>query len=197
MGACAVIQKNLIFDCDNPIISGADDRLIIGNRADISSVTKNGSNPKIFEAITLNSGANLFYYEGKNLSVEPRYALRKRAYSEGYEHEVRFKAFKATPELKDELEAMAQGDLFAIVENKYRAANGNGAFEIYGYDTGLQLMELERIIKEAETQGAFNLQLRTHDDVDEPHMPYTFFKTDYATTKALIDALIASSASNI
>jgi hypothetical protein len=78
----------------------------------------------------------------------------------------------------------------AIVQNNRKGLDGNSAFEIYGLETGLRLQELERILADAETQGAYNLLIR-NDEISRPSsLPHTLWDTDYATTLALVNGLV-------
>jgi hypothetical protein len=124
-------------------------------------------------------------------SVGARMKSVQLPYGKAFEHEIDALSFKVDPATKKELEAWNQADLVAIVQNKYRGSNGNTAFEVFGYDGGLQLVELERDANDKDTMGAFKLKFKTQESSREAHMPYSFFITDYATTLAAVNALIA------
>jgi len=129
---CGSLTADLLQDCDNPMIAGARDRLILINLDEILSVTKN-ANPLIVEDITLiPGGAEAFQVDGKNNSNEPGFALVKKDFAEVYEHSVKFKVFTNDGATKTQLEAMAKGRVVAIVENNHLGPAGNSAFEIYG-----------------------------------------------------------------
>ena len=187
---CGEITKDIDIDCDNPLISGAKDELILINVNDLDSLVRNGVNTQIIENMVLASGKQAFKYEGKNNSIEPRSALVKQRYAEVYDHEVIFKVFVNSPTVKDELEKLAKGSVIAIVQNNHKGAGGNAAYEIHGLDVGLSVLEMERVTLDADTQGAYNVTLRTPEESKEAHLPATFFLTDFTTTKALVDALL-------
>lgn len=190
MPTCEELTAGIAYDCDNPPTGGANDRLILVNFDDIDgSVTFDGSNPLLVTNITSGAGSG-FNFEGHNNSNEPRAALVKGRYVNGYDHEVRFKCFSNAPATKDQLRRLDGALVVAIVQNNHKGADGNAAFEIYGLETGLRLQELERIIADAETQGAYNLLLR-NDDISKPStLPHTLYDTDFATTKAIVDGLL-------
>ncbi len=187
---CGKIASNILIDCNNPLIAGTNDELIIMNKVDIASVTRNGVNPQIIEGITMVSGATAFQYEGKNNSVEPSYELRKLRYAEVYGHNVNFKVFTNSAAIKKELEALAKGDTVAIIKNNHEGIGGASAYEIYGIDSGLNVTEMVRNPTESETQGAHNVLLATPEESSEAHMPSTLFLTNLATTKAIVDGLL-------
>ena len=84
---------------------------------------------------------------------------------------------------------MALGKVVAVVENLDKT--DEATFEVYGVDVGLEVMTLTRIAADLETGGSFSLNLMTPDDAGkEPKLPATWFITDYATTKAAVEALL-------
>ena len=187
---CGSLTADITIDCDNPLVAGAKDRLILINADELLSVVKN-ANPLIIEGMTLiPGGAKGFVYEGKNNSIEPSHALVKKDFAEVYEHSVKFKVFTNNGFTKKELEAMAKGRVIAIVENNHLGADGESAFEIYGLDTGLVLTVHTRTVADDATQGAYDLELKSSEKSPEPHVPASFFLTSFAITKALVDGLL-------
>ena len=111
MSICGKISQNIIIDCDNPLVGGAKDRLILINHDDWSdaTITRNVTNNQLITNIVLGSGVVAYEYEGKNNSVEPRSALVKQRYAEVYDHETIFKVFKSNAATKQQIEKMAKG----------------------------------------------------------------------------------------
>jgi len=189
--ACAAITAGVAISCTIKQVAGTTDKLILFNFDEIASYTRNGTNPQIIEAITMVVNVppfTGFAYEGKQQSLEPKQSLVRTRYSTGYDHEIVFKIFDSQPATKQQVEKMAESRLVAIVENNFKGTGGNAAYEIYGIDTGLFMTVGERIVSDPETVGAFNVTLKS-DLHKEGHLPATFFLTDYATTKALVEAL--------
>lgn len=186
---CAELTAGLALDCDYPIVGGARDNIWLMSLSAIASVTRNVTNDQIIEAITMDAGKYAWIFEGKNNSVEPQLTLIKQRYSEVYDHEVMFKVFLNTPDAKLQMEKMVQGKLVAIVQNNHLTDVGSTSFEIYGLSVGLEVAELTRIVADADTQGAYNLILRTSETSKEGHLPNPFFITDYATTLTAIEGL--------
>jgi len=188
---CGSLTIDITQDCDNPMIAGAKDRLILGNFEDILSVTRDVGNHLIVTALTLVAGgAQAFQYDGKNNSNEPSFALVKKDFAEVYEHSVKFKVFLNDGATKQELEAMAKGRVFAITENNHLGPAGNSAFEILRLESGLVLTVHTRNTADDATQGAHDLELKSSEKSPEPHVPAAFFLTSFAVTKALVDALL-------
>lgn len=190
MPVCANITAGVALSCSNQLIGGANDRLILINYDEIASYTKNLTNPQIIEVITMVAGKTGYAFEGKQQSVEPLQALVKTRYATSYDHQVTFKVFDATPDTKEQLEKLVQGKVVAIVENNYKGATGNAAFELYGADAGLYVETLERAVGDTEVLGAFNVVLKSSEFAKEGNLPASIFDTDYATTKALVETLL-------
>ena len=193
MPICAKISANVLYDCDNPMVAGAGDNLYLINKDDWdeATITEDVGNSQLITNIVLASGDLSYKFEGKNYSVEPTQKLVKQKYAEVYDHEVTFKVFVANAATKEQLEKMASGSVVAIVENVHRGADGESAFEVYGRGSGLEVQDLERMLNDADTQGAFNIVLRSSEVAKEPHLPATLYETDYATTKAIVEGLDA------
>jgi hypothetical protein len=189
---CGAISAAILKDCTNPLVGGTDTTIYLANFADIASVTRNGSNPQIIEAITMVATKKFYKYEGQNGSVEPEQHLIKQKYARVYDHLIKYKVFNATPTTKAQLELQAVGRIVAIVENNWRNGTaGNGAYEIYGLEVGLEIENLDRVLADADTQGAFDITLKTPETSKEAHLPATLFITSYAATQAVVAALIA------
>lgn len=193
MSTCGKITANVVIDCDNPMVAGNGDILTLINKEDWDEavISRDPANDQLITGITLATGDIGYKFEGKNSSIEPTQKLVKLKYSEVYDHEVSCKAFKADAATKDQLEKLAAGKVVAIVENLHKGAGGSSAFEVYGDEIGLELQELERVLADADTQSAFSLVLRTPEIAKEAHLPASLFLTDYATTKAIVDGLVA------
>lgn len=191
MVICGEITKDIDIDCDNPLQAGTEDEMLVINRNDWldAAFTVDPLNNQIITGIVLPSGARAFRYQGKNNSIAPKMELIKTQFSENYNHENNFKVFKVDAETKQELERLDKGEYVTIIHNKYKGDNGQSAFEIYGGDAGVITSQNIREGNNVELGGAFDIILKSNENSLEPHMPKTFFKTDFATTKALFDAL--------
>lgn len=188
--SCAQITDNILLDCAKRPAAGANDNLYLFNYDELATLTRDNTNPNLIESFSLVSGAFIYRFQGQNDSVEPRSALVEARYSKSYDHEVIFKLFDNTADLKDQIDRLAQGRVIAIVENNFAGSDDETKFEIYGLTSGLLLREMERIVADAETQGAYNLTLRTSDFSKEPNLPATLFDTSIAVTRAFIQSLL-------
>lgn len=191
LSACAAITGGVTNSCSDLLVGGADDRLILFNYDEVETLDPNGTNPEIIEDIVLAATKVGYVFEGKQQSNEAKQTLVKKKYSNSWDHEIVFKIFGATPAAKIQVEKFAAGaKLMALVQNNYKGTAGNGSFELYGVDTGLYLEAAERNVADTDTLGAFSITLKSSELFKEGHLPKTVFITDFATTKAMIDALL-------
>ena len=184
-GLGASIKKN----CDNPVQAGTVDRLVVINFADLLSVTRDVTTKEI-TGIVLNSGAVAYEIDGQNNSIEPMTQMVEQGYNNMFDHGVRAKGFDIDQEVKNELDVAKDGRYICICENYHRGDSGNTSFEVYGLTTGLEITEIARDPNSEETQGAFDLYFFTKKN-KEPKLPATLFDTDYVTSKAIVDGLLA------
>lgn len=189
---CAKIAADILVNCTNPILGGTRDTAFIFNFDDIANatLTKNGVNPQIIEAIILGSGIVGYTVQGINNSMLPKNEMVKGKFLNSFRHEFNFKAFSLNPTIKAQLETLTKGKFVVIVENVYKGDSGEAAYEIYGLESGLICSVLQRDPSNPDTQGAYDITLMSSDQSRENHLPATFFKTSYAATKALIEAIV-------
>jgi hypothetical protein len=192
MGLCAEISANIDVDCTNPIQAGVEPLMNVIPRSTWldASITYNGSNPQIIENVVFASGGTGYAYYGKKKSILAKAELIPGTFDENYKHEINAKGFTVTAAAKLQFERLAKQQVVVIIENKYKGAAGETAYEVYGADSGLELIQNIRDVNNAETGGAFDFILSSSE---EKHFPKTFFITDLATTKAIVEGLFTPS----
>jgi len=185
---CGKINQNIKKDCENPLTMGTRDLAKIINFSDIQSVVYDSTNRSQVLDIILNSGASAFEVDGINNSIRPQEMLVDGTYFKKFDHQVEILGFDISPLMKEHFNAAIEGRYVIITENYFQGATGESAFEVYGLTTGLEFTVLNRNPNDTETQGAFAITFLTKNN-KEPKLPNAFFDTDYATTKAIFDAL--------
>lgn len=140
------------------------------------------------DGITLASGKVGHVISGRRNTIVATSTLIPA--QELYDHAVTAMGFDISANTKEILEGAKSGRFVIICENIHKGANDADAFEIYGLNAGLVLMENNRDTSSVETQGAFALRFANDEVSKEINLPKTLFDTDYATTKALVDALL-------
>lgn len=189
---CAKIDQHIIIDCANPLQAGTNDSIFIFNFEDWSNATisRNSANPQIIEDIVMPTGVTGFQVQGINNSNMPKNSMVKGKFINSFMHEINFKAFTLNASIKKTLENMSKGRFVVIVQNNYKGAAGDAAYEVYGGDSGLVCTAIDRDPQNNDTQGAYDITLQSSDQSKEAHLPATVFITDYATTKALVESLV-------
>jgi hypothetical protein len=189
---CENIDKNILLDCVNPLVGGTNDRLILipFDVAQNLAITYDVNNPIVITAIAPGSPTPGYVYEGQNQSVDPLLTGVKLTYSYAYDHQVQFKVFSNTPDVKEQIQRLGFKKVVAIVQTNYTGVNGNGAFHVYGLKTGLELQEITANPNDPDTLGAYDVILRNKENSRPATLPHTIFNTDFITTKAIVDALV-------
>lgn len=189
---CGDISANILNNCTYPLQAGTEDTLILINRSDITNgtVTRNGTDNEIIENIILPTGTTGYVYQGVRNSHKPQFTTVKVGPFQRWSHQIEFLAFDPTSTGKAQMQKLKDGDIVAIVYNKYKGDSGKGAFEIYGFDAGLKNDLIKRDPNSADTQGAFSIILKTDPDTGlEPFPPKSLFITNYATSLAVAEGL--------
>jgi len=195
MGACGGISIGAGYDCNNPITPGVNQRLLLINKDDIIGVTYDLTETSLITDITLDTGKQAFAFQGVRQSLRPQSAFVPQTVSVGYDHQIDFLVFDISQAQKDNLEAMGLEKFVAVVQNINSPGNADALFEVFGLGVGMELQSNVRINSDLETGGAFSLQLKTSDNEGkESKMPQNWFDTDFATTKAKVDALLTPAA---
>ena len=182
----AALAANIASDCSSPRIAGYEQVGIIINKDDIdvSALVINSSNPRIIEAIAAKTGKTPFViynnknnplpFNGTQTEYNPdtdRYDKTVQFYFEGIGGE----------NAEDVVEPLKGGDYLVILQRKDHS--GDGSFQVFGYQSGLKATAQ---VQDEET-GYWLMTM----ECSEPSAEVSFFKTDYAATKTLFDALVA------
>jgi hypothetical protein len=187
---CGAITSGITLSCTDPLSAGVVATFYIANKADIASITYDNTNPMLATDITMVATKTFFTVEGQLQSTEPTMAMIKGTYVNQFEHSVKFLIFKIDPATKQQVLNMKDGNFVCIIENNYTGSTGNSKYEIYGAGTGLKAEVIERNPADAETLGAYSIELKTQEYAREVKPPVALFDTDLATTDALVQGLI-------
>ena len=193
MTLCSGITVGAINqNCDengNGLLTGTAERLIIGNLADIDTITRDVTDVNRVTDIVMKQALPAFEFEGFRRTHKPSYELVPNLTSVGYNHIVNFTVLDSSYAQKENMLRLNAGLTFAIVENLDRSSDN--IFEVYGLLRGMQALTNLRDIDAVDTGAGFQVGLSTGEDVTKEFIqPLTYFVTDEATTRALIDAIL-------
>ena len=183
---CGAFNGNIEYDCEKPIQAGLQARIVIINKQDIVGVTSGTGN--VISDITLATGKVAHVISGRRNTIVATSSLIPA--QELYDHAITAMGFDISALTKEILEGAKSGRFVIIAENIHKGTGDKDAFEVYGLNAGLVLMENNRDTSSVETQGAFALRFANDEVSKETQLPKTLFDTDYTTTKALVDALL-------
>lgn len=181
-----VIASNIDEDCDNPRVFGYEDTAIIVNRSDIdwTGVTYAVGNKRIVENFALLTGKTPFVIYNPRLA-DPSFNGTQTALNADTRYYTKtlqfyYKGIGGDAALKV-VEPLAKGEYVVILQRKDHS--GHGAFQIFGLQNGIYATAQVQ----DETTGYWLMTMA----IDEPFAETEWFKSDYATTKAAFDALVA------
>jgi hypothetical protein len=191
--ACEGLQMGAPYDCENPLVAGVNQRLILMDLQVWNDATKtfDPTTPNLLTSVTLGSGDQGWAFEGIRTSLAPQSNFIPSTNSVGYDHQTDFIVFDISAEQKANLETMGLNKMVGVVENANAVGNSNSVFEVFGAGVGMELITNARLNNDQDTNGGYSISLKTSDNSGkEPHLPYSWWDTDYATTKAEVDALL-------
>ena len=184
--SCGIISSGFTLDCNDPIVSGVEDNVLLANFSDILSITVDANNPTLVTAIAMQSTKQFYEVQGRNESAEPIYNLVVARYSKTYDHQITIKFFDNKAVSKQLVDLLKDSCLVALIKGK------DGVWELYGKDLGMRQTEGTRNPLDADSGGAHSVIIKTAENAArEPHVPAQFFDTDAATTEAAITTLLS------
>lgn len=181
-----VISANIDEDCDNPRVIGYEDTAVIINRSEIdwTAVTYNASNKRIVEGIALAAGKTPFVIYNPRLAdasfngTQTALNADTRHYTKTLQFYYKGIGGEAAANV---VEPLAKGEYVVILQRKDHS--GHGSFQIFGMQNGIYATEQVQ----DEATGYWLMTMA----IDEPFAETELFKSDYAATKVLFDALVA------
>lgn len=193
MGACNGITIGAEYDCTNPLKAKVAERILIGNLADIASVTYDVTNTSVITAITLKTGSKAMYaFTGVRSTNKPDISLVADDVSVGFKHMIGFSVFDVSSAQKVNLQGMASKDMFVIYQNPKDSSLGDSVWEVMGVNTGMQMSTLNRL--PASKDGSYKIELATPEEASETSLPNSFWDTSIAITEPKIEALLTPTA---
>lgn len=180
------LAADIILDCEKKPIGGLEAEITLINRADILTVTKSPTNPSVVTGISLKSTKKAFKYQGfkKTANAGSDLVIADNM-PDGFTHYLSLIIWGSDGATVDSLRSI--NDVVSIVENKNKGIAGDGAFEIYGLETGLYKTTLTK--RSNDNGGTYNLEMGTQAGEEASTPTHVFFATDYATTAAARTAL--------
>lgn len=187
------ISKGFSLDCTKVPTKGIVQSVTIMNRSDIdTSATVFNADGVTMESLVLKSGGKQAYImEGvKTLLNMTATFVPKDDTFDGWNHTLFGYIADLNPLNLSEIKAYTNGaEIVAVVETKFVGTDGTGSskYHVLGYDVGMVLTEA---VFDANENGGLPFTLANKDGFENNQFPYSFFKTDEATTDGLVAGLL-------
>lgn len=184
------IAKN----CDEKPQAGIEVNVVIINMDDIdyASSTFDGTNDLLITNLATKSGTQGYFIEGIKQTQGASFELVKKEEGfDGFKHKFEGVILEPSVENKQRLSELSAGGRFiVVVEKKWKGVDDEDAFEVLGWNSG---MEIETVIwNTKEADGIIKFSLASVDGFEETRMTYNNLETDFATTKVAFDAFYAT-----
>lgn len=193
-----LIKQDIMPSCSDPIVGGLEQRGIIINRGDIDfgTTTFNATRSNVIETLALKPTKKAYQVVmyGSTPFTGTNTALEVGTYRNTFTNIVSLVVLDNGPDVcANVIDGLANGEYVVILENKYKANNkdenkGDAAFQVFGWYQGLKASEITNDKYSEDTDGGWLVNLQ---ETNAPKSGLFLFKTDYETTLAAIDSLVA------
>lgn len=178
-----LLTADILKNCDENPIGGIETDLLFFNKKDIdyASITYDGTNDLLVTNFQLLSGKVGYLLEGVKQANFVGDELVIKDYSNSYAHMGSGVILNPTVANRKSLEILMGGDEFVIMVNKkWKGADDDDAFALFGLDAGL--VGSTKTYKSNESDGVEVFEMKSREGYEEPKPYRTVLHTDYATT---------------
>ena len=186
------LAANIAKDCAHPMVGGYTGRGLLIPLTNTLTFAVDASNPRIITGITMAVGDKLAVIDNVWPSAFTDSVTQSNAdggrlkYTKTFAFRIPLRGADTSKDIVEPLVDSPLGYL-AVLEKKDRV--GDGSYEIVGYGQGLTVNPDGITRNENENDGDIVVTM----SCEEQFFEVTLFDTDYATTKAAFETLMASS----
>lgn len=179
--------------CGKPALAGTAARVILLNYSDVDKALSevNATNDNIIESIILQAGAKGYEVDSLPNTTVGEDTLNVGTYNRTHQHNLTIRIFKKSEAAKTFVNGLTNARVVAIVQNNDRGDAGDTKYEIYGWDSGLEMNDLTASTEMADNV-AYLFTLGSGTIAQEGSLPKSFFNTDEATTDTAVEALLTA-----
>jgi hypothetical protein len=186
------LSEDFLFDCDNPPLQGLTDVVALINYNDIDRVatTFDPLNSQIVTSLVLKNDKRAYRLEGYKLanSAAAELVVKDAPAVNAFLHTIGGVGVTVDAQQLKAFANMSLGaKLVAVVERKYKGANQESAFMVFGYDSGMELATAT--YNSNENAGTMPFTVANPADEEEPKPPLIWLDTNYGTTLTAFEAL--------
>ena len=187
---CSTIAAGLIaVNCAKSSVPGTGSKVYLLSYTEVNRVLSTVTN-NVISAIIMAATKKGYVFETLDNSVDGDTALVNGTYYSDFDQSLMLRVFSKSQLSKTFVESLKLARVVAICENKETGIAGEIKYEAYGWDSGLELMEMKSSTLMAD-KVAFELKLGSGAKAKETSLPKSVFITDITATEAMLAGLIA------
>lgn len=187
---CSKIKTGFINQvCGKPAIAGTTARVILLSYSDVDK-SKSVVTDNIISSLILKAGATGYEVDSLPNATVGSDTINAGTYLKTHQHNVVVRIFKKSEAAKKFVNGLTNARVIAIVENNDTGDHGDTKYEVYGWDSGLELTEIT-VTTEMTDGVAYQVTLANGTIAQEGSLPMSLFDTDEATTDLMVDGLLA------
>ena len=188
------LTADINFDCVNAPVGGIEQNVTLINKDDIdvANTTTDPNNPLLVTNIQLKAGKTGYKLTGVKQSNGKAWELVKKENApDKFKHTLSGVIFNPSLENKTQAQNLSKGGKYVVVvEQVWKGAGNKDAFEVLGFNSGLELSTMTNSSKENDNMILF--ELASVDGFEEPTMPKTYLDGgletgSYDVTKTTFD----------
>lgn len=187
---CSKIKTGFINQvCGKPAIAGTTARVILISYSDVDK-SKSVVTDNVISSLILKAGATGYEVDSLPNATVGSDTINAGTYLKTHQHNVVVRIFKKSEAAKKFVNGLTNARVIAIVENNDTGDNGDTKYEVYGWDSGLELTEIT-VTTEMTDGVAYQVTLANGTIAQEGSLPMSLFNTNEKTTDLMVDGLLA------
>lgn len=175
--------------CGKPAIAGTAARVILLSYSDADK-SKSVVADNVISSLILKAGATGYEVDSLPNATVGSDTINAGTYLKTHQHNVVVRIFKKSEAAKKFVNGLTNARVIAIVENNDTGDNGDTKYEVYGWDSGLELTEIT-VTTEMTDGVAYQVTLANGTIAQEGSLPMSLFNTDEKTTDLMVEGLLA------
>lgn len=175
--------------CGKPAIAGTTARVILISYSDVDK-SKSVVSDNVISSLILKAGATGYEVDSLPNATVGSDTINAGTYIKTHQHNVVVRIFKKSEAAKKFVNGLTNARVIAIVENNDTGDNGDTKYEVYGWDSGLELTEIT-VTTEMTDGVAYQVTLANGTIAQEGSLPMSLFNTDEKTTDLMVEGLLA------
>lgn len=174
--------------CGKPAIAGTTARVILLSYSDVDK-SKSVVTDNVISSLILKAGATGYEVDSLPNATVGSDTINAGTYLKTHQHNVVVRIFKKSEAAKKFVNGLTNARVIAIVENNDTGDNGDTKYEVYGWDSGLELTEIT-VTTEMTDGVAYQVTLANGTIAQEGSLPMSLFNTDEQTTDLMVEGLL-------